>query len=547
MGPHLPEPRSSAAGRRSLDLLKALERSGAKLTLLSPKPAGDRTGPLPSSWEVLETDLNRTRFQEQLEGIDPDLVVFDRFPTEEQFSWRAREACPQARTLLDTQDLHSLRRQRRRAAQGGVACLASEGPLEGPDFLRELASCLRVDGVLLISPREREILLERAPYLAPKVHVLPLLSDGAHPLFERPFAKRQGAAFLGNLLHAPNRDALVWLLEEIWPQVLQKVPEARLRVAGAYAPPSLLPRLQRARSVDWLGAVEDSGAFLAAARVQIAPLRFGAGQKGKLLEGFEVGLPAVTTPIGCEGMGDGAWPGQIQATASGLAQGVAELLLDPGAWERARGEIPARLSAHQRGPEEAKLAAFLSRLGRTSSPAQVLKDLLWSQKLRASEFMGRWIELKETRPQVLSVVAGVLEHEGRILLARRLPEKSQGGLWEFPGGKIEPEETAEAALKRELQEEFQIQTEVGAFLSTSHHRSGDLWIELQGYQARWTGGNFELKDHDQIEWVLAEDLLKYDLAPADIPLAAWIQAGRGMFEKTLEEGDPDSGPRPSNL
>lgn len=123
-----------------------------------------------------------------------------------------------------------------------------------------------------------------------------------------------------------------------------------------------------------------------------------------------------------------------------------------------------------------------------------------------------------TIDQYTSVTAAVIEKDGKILIARRNQDKHLGGYWELPGGKIEAGETPEACLKRELIEEFAIQTDVQEFIGESLYEYPGKQIKLLGYKVKWLSGDFQLKDHDQIIWVTLDQICDYKLAPADIPL-----------------------------
>ncbi|HBE88576.1 MAG TPA: 8-oxo-dGTP diphosphatase MutT [Elusimicrobia bacterium] len=116
------------------------------------------------------------------------------------------------------------------------------------------------------------------------------------------------------------------------------------------------------------------------------------------------------------------------------------------------------------------------------------------------------------------VTAAVIEKDGRVLIAQRKSGDALAGKWEFPGGKLEPGETPEACLRRELKEEFGVETEIGDFICSSEFEYKHFHIELLVYRARHISGEFQLHDHAAIEWVAPADLLKYDLASADIPV-----------------------------
>jgi 8-oxo-dGTP diphosphatase len=116
---------------------------------------------------------------------------------------------------------------------------------------------------------------------------------------------------------------------------------------------------------------------------------------------------------------------------------------------------------------------------------------------------------------IVRVVAGVVEHEGRILLGQRRRDDVRGGCWEFPGGKIEDGETPQAALVREFMEEFGACIEVQDFLGTGRHQYDQFTIELSGYRARLVTEIVHNPAHEQIAWIRLSELRKYTLTPAD--------------------------------
>lgn len=132
---------------------------------------------------------------------------------------------------------------------------------------------------------------------------------------------------------------------------------------------------------------------------------------------------------------------------------------------------------------------------------------------------------------MIEVAAAIItDGQGRILIARRLPGKAQGGLWEFPGGKLEPGESAEACIRRELREEMNIEVEPTICFGTNDHRYGDTVIRLIGWQAVYVSGDVRLTDHDDCRWVRPADFGQYAFAPADLPFV------RRLMEEGVRSG-----------
>jgi len=122
------------------------------------------------------------------------------------------------------------------------------------------------------------------------------------------------------------------------------------------------------------------------------------------------------------------------------------------------------------------------------------------------------------------VTAGVISNEsGKVLLVRRAPDQSLSGYWEFPGGKVEPNESEVECLKRELTEELSIEVEVGELVAESHYmyEHGDFLLKV--FEVRIIKGEPVLTVHDQMVWVEPSQLKEYRLAPADIPIAKFLE------------------------
>lgn len=116
------------------------------------------------------------------------------------------------------------------------------------------------------------------------------------------------------------------------------------------------------------------------------------------------------------------------------------------------------------------------------------------------------------------VTAAIIEQDGKVLIARRKKDDPLKDKWEFPGGKIEPGESPEECLKRELHEELGIEAEVGEFICSSTYHYDHISIELLAYRIRGFTGNIVPVDHDEIAWVAPNDLAGYDLPAADRPV-----------------------------
>lgn len=129
----------------------------------------------------------------------------------------------------------------------------------------------------------------------------------------------------------------------------------------------------------------------------------------------------------------------------------------------------------------------------------------------------------------ITVVGAVIVDDGRILAARRGPGKAQAGLWEFPGGKIEPGETPEQALRREIREELDCWIEVGDRLTRTEHRYDFGVVDLTTYWCTLAGGEPSAIEHSELRWVDADEITRLTWAPADVAAVQRILDSRSAW------------------
>jgi 8-oxo-dGTP diphosphatase len=122
----------------------------------------------------------------------------------------------------------------------------------------------------------------------------------------------------------------------------------------------------------------------------------------------------------------------------------------------------------------------------------------------------------------IKVIAAIIKHEDKILIARRKKGKHLELKWEYPGGKLEKDEKEDVALKRELREEFSIEATISDYLTESFYEYNSININLKAYLVKSFSGDFKLTVHDKIEWIKIEEIKNYDFAPADIPINEYL-------------------------
>lgn len=397
-----PEPNSSAAGGRMMQLISLFQQQGFSIVFSSPAQDSDFMIDL-AQYSVLKRsiNLNCSSFDVFIKELNPTIVLFDRFMMEEQFGWRVAENCPAAMRILDTEDLHCLRLARQNAFKEKREFQISDLLVEEV-AKREVASILRCDLSLMISEFEMELLQNIFKIDSRLLYYLPLLlhTDQISDLEKSPsFEDRKDFLFIGNFLHVPNFNAVQYLKETIWPLLKKQFPEAILNIYGAYPSQKVLQLNNVKEGFLIKGRADDAMQVVKNSRVVLAPLRFGAGIKGKLLEAMQCGTPSVTTSIGAESMhANLSWNGFIEDNPVVFAEKAIVLYQDEKLWLQAQ-KNGIKIMEHRylkplfEGDFKERIGELLLNLEQHRLN-NFMGELLQHHTLRSTKYMSKWIEEK---------------------------------------------------------------------------------------------------------------------------------------------------------
>lgn len=400
-----PEPNSSAAGGRMMQLISFFKNKGYQITFSSPALDSDFMVDL-KEYQVdrKAIALNCSSFDLFVKELNPNIVLFDRFMIEEQFGWRVAENCPNALRILDTEDLHSLRLARQKAFKENKVFTASD-LLSEESAKREIASILRCDLSLIISEYELELLKTVFKIDQSLLYYLPIIVDDIdiNSLKLLPsFDERENFIFIGNFLHEPNWNAVQYLKESIWPIIKKQLPEVDLLIYGAYPSQKVLQLHKPSEGFYIKGRALNAQEVVKNARVVVAPLRFGAGIKGKLVEAMQCGTPSVTTAIGAESMQVNLlWNGFVDDNPQHFAEKAVQLYQDEDIWIQAQNNgieiIKQRYLRKLFEDDFAKQIEFLVSNIREHRLNNFMGELMHYHTLKSTKYMSKWIEEKNKK------------------------------------------------------------------------------------------------------------------------------------------------------
>jgi glycosyltransferase involved in cell wall biosynthesis len=396
------EPTSSAAGKRMLQLIMQCMDRGYSITFSSPAVKSKNAIDLTLfGLEEVVVQLNNTSFDLFIAELQPSIVLFDRFMMEEQFGWRVAEHVPKAIRILDTEDLHCLRKTRALCLKQGTE-FSIKKLLKQDLTKREIAAILRCDMSLIISAFEMELLKNIFKISEALLLYLPFLFDkiSTHQEQEwKSFEQRKHFIFIGNFFHKPNVDAVLTLKNTIWSPLRKLLPKSEIHIYGAYLNQQIQELHNKKEGFIVKGFAEDANEVVGKAKVVVAPLNFGAGIKGKLTEAMLCGTPSVTTSIGAEGMADAfPWNGFITDDFADFIRKASQLYSNAVVWKQAQlNGIEIINSIYCK---EKNSALLFNKIGEIQQDleahrtANFLGSLLQHQSLQATKYMSKWIEEK---------------------------------------------------------------------------------------------------------------------------------------------------------
>ncbi|NCT68664.1 MAG: glycosyltransferase [Rhodanobacteraceae bacterium] len=336
-----PTPDQDSGSLRMVNLMRVLADLGAQVSFL-PENRAFVERYTPALQELGVEALYAPYAQDPVKllrerGREFDLIVLSRHYVAAVYVGLARLYAPQARIAFDTVDLHYLREQRAAELEGSTE-LARVAAATRAQELKLIREC---DVTLVVSPAEQELLARDAP--GARVEVL----SNVHEVHgcKAPFGARHDLVFVGGFQHPPNTDAVEWFVAEVFPQVRAALPDVRFHVIGSKVPDAI--RTLASEHVIVHGFVENIMPFMDGCRISVAPLRYGAGVKGKVNMAMSCGLPVVATPIAVEGMH--VEPGRdvlVAADARAFAAEVVRLYRDEALWNTLSAQGLANVERH---------------------------------------------------------------------------------------------------------------------------------------------------------------------------------------------------------
>lgn len=395
-----PEPNSSAAGYRMMQIIESFQSNNWKIHFVS--TAADSAFKFPL--ETINIDysivqLNHSSFDDFIKKLNPNAVLFDRFMVEEQFGWRVSEICPDAIKILDTEDLHFLRNARQTAFKEKRD--VTENDLFSDLAKREIASIYRCDFSIIISEYEMNLLKSTFNIPAEILLYLPLSFDTKNINHGSSYNHRNDFFFIGNFYHEPNKQTVQILKEKIWPLLKKKLPDSELHIYGAYVSEHFLNLSNEKSGFIVKGRAENSEELFLKYRCLLAPIPFGAGLKGKILESMLYSCPFITTDIGAEGILDSTiFKDFIQNNHQNLIEATVDLYTNEVKWNEAiqlgHHCIRNKFNAESFKNTLIDKTNFVIQNRIEQRKLNFIGQLLQTEFNQSKKYLSKWIELKSS-------------------------------------------------------------------------------------------------------------------------------------------------------
>lgn len=395
-------PNASAAGTRMFQLISFFQEFNYQVCFacaaLKNQYSFDFSESDVHEFQIL---LNDDSFDELLQKLQPQMVVFDRFISEEQYGWRVAKILPNALRILDTEDLHFLRNARHLAHKANRSILPDDFQTE--IAFREIASIYRSDFSLIISKDEMNLLIYEFNISPELLLYLPLFAN--ENSFENrenllDFHQRKDVFFIGNFLHEPNWDAVLFLKRTIWPIVHQKLPTLNLHIYGAFATQKVTDLHNPRERFFVNGHAPNAVDVFLKHRLLIAPLRFGAGIKGKLIMAMETGTPSITSSIGAEGISEESiWNGVVENNPEEFAKAIVDLYENETLWNHAKIKGFEILNSGFNASDFKSL--FFKKINEVDvdlvshRQKNFIGHMLQHQSMQSTKYMSLWIQEKQ--------------------------------------------------------------------------------------------------------------------------------------------------------
>lgn len=402
-----PEPDSTAAGQRMMQIIAVFKKLNYKITFTSIASTSKFSVNLNVlGIESVVIELNNNSFDNFILAENPDIVLFDRFMTEEQFGWRVAEKCPKALRILDSEDLHFLREARANSYKNKINCDILQ--MQNETAKREIASIFRCDLTLIISKFEYDLLNHSFQIPMDLLHYMPMFYEtlDKNSFVNLPkFQERENFFSIGNFYHEPNWNAVLELKKNYWPTIKKQLPKIELHIYGAYMPKKAFQLHNKKEGFIVKGRAIDSSEVFKSHKVLLAPLQFGAGIKGKLLESMLFGTPNVTTSIGAEAMHDKLeWNGYIADNQEEFSSNAVALYSNESIWKQAQlNGIEIINSCFNKNYFEndfiEKLNYVLHNIN-THRTQNFMGQILNHHTLKSTMYMSKWIEVKNSNKKL---------------------------------------------------------------------------------------------------------------------------------------------------